>query len=240
MIQNEISQISRILFLKKCYLCAVKRYYRYFLVLFFLPLTSCFEIVEEMKVNRDGSGTFALSVDLSQSKARLDNFRKQDSVMGARVPKAPEITRELEKVKQTLAGVSGISNVQYTEDFITYKFSFSFSFSRISALDQGIKVLTNKNPHLKEVISYRFEDNNLIRSFDEAKFQEGKKKIGPFIWTGIGAGKLISLHQFEQEIQKSSSEKTKILSSKKSSVTTYSLSGFLANQNNSTLTITLK
>ena len=57
----------------------------FFLV--FFSFTSCFEIVEEVTLKKDGSGEMSFSINLSQSKTKLNSIMLMDSINGYKVPK---------------------------------------------------------------------------------------------------------------------------------------------------------
>ena len=64
---------------------------KYFYFLLILLLTSCIEIIEDLKLNSDGSGTFKYSINLSQSKTKTSAILALDSLYGEKVPKISEI-----------------------------------------------------------------------------------------------------------------------------------------------------
>ena len=48
-------------------------------VLMAILMQSCFEIKEVIKINKDGSGTFSMIIDMSEVKAMLESFSEEDS-----------------------------------------------------------------------------------------------------------------------------------------------------------------
>ncbi|MEC3880624.1 hypothetical protein [Parapedobacter sp. 10938] len=64
-----------------------------------LPLcalfSSCFQLIKEMTVNSDGSGTFALTANLSQSRSKLASVMLLDSINGHKVPSKPDVRKEI-------------------------------------------------------------------------------------------------------------------------------------------------
>ena len=55
-----------------------------FLVLF--GLSSCIEIIDDLSLKSDGSGTFKYSVNLSSSKIKVNSILALDSIDGKKVP----------------------------------------------------------------------------------------------------------------------------------------------------------
>ncbi len=49
------------------------------LMIMSLLLQSCFEIKEIITINKDGSGTFSMIIDMSEVKAMLESFNEEDS-----------------------------------------------------------------------------------------------------------------------------------------------------------------
>ena len=60
-----------------------------------LSLSSCFDVVEEIKMNNDGSGELKLTIDLSQSKSNLANYMKAGEINGVEIPTKDEVKLEM-------------------------------------------------------------------------------------------------------------------------------------------------
>jgi hypothetical protein len=116
------------------------------LLLIVLPciflLSGCFEIVEDVTIHTNGSGTFFYTVNLSQSKSRLDGIMQMDSTDGYRVPKQKEIDDDLAKAKATLEKSPGITNVICTSDWINYIFTMKFDFNSVSNLNLAVETVS--------------------------------------------------------------------------------------------------
>lgn len=114
-----------------------------FTVFIFLA-TGCFEIVEDVTVHKDGSGTFFYTVNLSQSKARLDGILKLDSSEGYRVPHRKEIDDNILKAKNTLEKSPGITNVVTTSDWANYIFTLKFDFNSVNNLNLAVETVSTE------------------------------------------------------------------------------------------------
>lgn len=101
----------------------------------FLSLSSCFETVEEINLNNDGSGHMTLTFNGSQSKAKLASVMKLSSVNGHKVPTVAEIKNELAQTAARLRAIPGISNVKTNADFQNYILSVSFDFKDVSQIN---------------------------------------------------------------------------------------------------------
>lgn len=114
----------------------------YLLLPLFLLLTGCFEIVEDITIHANGSGTFLYTVNMSQSKVRLDGLMKLDSSDGYRVPKRDEVEKEILKAKTSLEKSQGITNVVTTSDWANYIYTIRFDFNNINNLNLAVETLS--------------------------------------------------------------------------------------------------
>ena len=74
-------------------------------------LSSCVEIIDDLSLNEDGSGTFKYNVNLSSSKVKINSILALDSLNGKRVPSISEISDRINEVTELLKTKEGISNV---------------------------------------------------------------------------------------------------------------------------------
>lgn len=105
-------------------------------------LSGCFEIVEDVTLHDDGSGTFLYTVNMSQSKVRLDGILQLDSTNGYRVPKRKEIDDDILKAKNSLEKSPGITNVQTTTDWANYIYTIRFDFNSVNNLNLAVEKLS--------------------------------------------------------------------------------------------------
>jgi hypothetical protein len=99
---------------------------------------SCFEIVEEINLNDDGSGSFCFTINMSQSKLNINSMLLLDSVNGRPVPKKENVRAELGKVEAKLKEDLSITNVAVKENWEEYIFSISGNFNNIETLNKAI------------------------------------------------------------------------------------------------------
>lgn len=100
---------------------------------------SCFEIRETVRINKDGSGTFTMSIDLSQVKAMLEGLGGGDDAEGGS-PFA-DMEKEFESTRKLLEEINGISNIQFVSKNDGYVVSTSFDFASLDALNEGIGIV---------------------------------------------------------------------------------------------------
>jgi hypothetical protein len=112
--------------------------------------TGCFEIVEEIDQELDGSGNFSYLVNMSQSREKLKTLLSIDSVNGLRVPKKANIEEQLEKGLQLVKSADGISNVSITKDYENFIFNISFHYDSLASLNKAAAhIHANMSPYGK-------------------------------------------------------------------------------------------
>lgn len=123
---------------------APKRIFFLLVVSCLFLLSGCFEIVEDVTIHANGSGTFTYTINLSQSKNRLDQLMQVDSSEGYRVPKRKEIDENILKAKTTLEKSPGITNVTTTSDWTNYIFTLKFDFNSVNNLNLATETLSQE------------------------------------------------------------------------------------------------
>jgi hypothetical protein len=81
-----------------------------------LFLSSCIEIIDDVQMNNEGSGSFKYTINLSASKVKITSILALDSLDGKKVPSRTEITDRISAISKKLASKSGISNVSIDPD----------------------------------------------------------------------------------------------------------------------------
>jgi hypothetical protein len=148
---------------------------------------ACFEIVEEVNLNTDGSGSFCFTLNLSQSKLDINAMLLLDSINGRAVPKVNDLKKTLAQVETTLKNDSSITNVAIAQNWENYIFSISGNFKNVDALNKaiaGIYAMFNKSAGqslaLQDNFSYgnkifkRLYNNNLSDKYNSLS---GKDKL---------------------------------------------------------------
>lgn len=102
-------------------------------------LTSCFELIEDLTVNNDGSGNLKVKLNMSASATKLKGIMALDSLDGKRVPSKSDILDTLEKYSELLEKEPGISEVKASMDFDYFVFNLSLKFDSIVALERMVE-----------------------------------------------------------------------------------------------------
>lgn len=187
-----------------------------FLVLF--SLSSCIEIIDDLSLKSDGSGTFKYSVNLSSSKIKVNSILALDSIDGKRVPSIDEIKQKIDQFKKTLDAQSGISNVKIEENYTDFIFKFQCDFTSVLALQDGLKqsiVIMSKEKSLPQLDHnwLIWDGNKLVRSIPEIT----GKKINEINETDIELlkkGSYTSITRFDKAVEKFENKAAQLSKSK--------------------------
>jgi hypothetical protein len=146
-------------------------------------LNSCIELVDDIKINNDGSGTLKYTINLSSSKVKVTSILALDSINGMRVPSITELNNRIADFQKKLDAKSGISNVTIESDFESYIFKLRCDFTSVTALQTAIKEvvrdeLRDKSVPELDAIWLNWDGQKLVRSIPEisvkktAEFQQ--------------------------------------------------------------------
>lgn len=198
-----------------------------------LFLSSCLEILEDVKINQDGSGVYKLNVNLSQSKSQIDKILAQDSIGGHPIPQKSSILKEFNQLIELIKTQQGISEVVPELDLTNYILKLSFSFDKIESLNIAINsIIKAKDPKapLNPVV-YSFSDKTFSRSFNSElinQIQRDKEKVNAFL-TNFDQAKFTSIIRFDDLILKSSHTDAKISSNLKNCFEQVYINNLLSN-----------
>jgi hypothetical protein len=164
-------------------------------------LTSCIEIIEDLKFNLDGSGTFKYIINLSGSKTKVTSILALDSLHGEKVPKVSDIRTKIGEFKRTLQEQEGISNVLITEDYTNYIIKFQCDFKSVEYLEQALKN-SIKKLYQNDGYNYdwlRFKNKTLVRKTPILNLDE-IRKFGERDVDKLKTGTYTSITRFSTKI----------------------------------------
>jgi hypothetical protein len=123
--------------------------YMRFLSFFVLSLItlffgSCIEIIDDLTIKTDGTGSFKYTVNLSSSKTRINSILALDSLDGKKVPKIGDIKIKVEKIRTELASFEGLSNIRVEQDYSNFIFKISLDFKSLAQLQGAIKKIVSE------------------------------------------------------------------------------------------------
>ncbi|MBC9812530.1 hypothetical protein H9Y05_08620 [Crocinitomicaceae bacterium CZZ-1] len=173
-------------------------------------LTGCIEIIDDLSLNSDGSGSFKYSINLSSSKVKINSILALDSLDGRPVPSKDEIKQKISDFKSKLAQQEGIKNILIEEDFTNYIFKLSCDFDNVTLLQEGIKKTINGiTKHQKnEMDEYQWiswTNNTLSRSIPKIAVDQANKLKADDMEL-LKQGTYTCITRFDREIEKFDNE----------------------------------
>ncbi|MDX2248289.1 MAG: hypothetical protein SF052_16015 [Bacteroidia bacterium] len=97
--------------------------------------TSCLNIVEEIFLKKDGSGSYTVSVDMNEMMNMMQGLMTQEQ-MGEN-DMFSQMDSTIQETLVQLRQVDGLSNVSHKAE--GYKFSISYDFTSVEALNNATK-----------------------------------------------------------------------------------------------------
>ncbi|MBU2019980.1 MAG: hypothetical protein KJ941_10075 [Bacteroidetes bacterium] len=181
--------------------------------------SSCIEVLDDIQINTDGTGTLKYNVNLSASKVKINSILALDSLEGKKVPSLEEIKAQIEKFKTALSQQDGIEGVEIEADFENYLFKLKCDFTSVDLLQKAVKTVVEKE--------YRTENSNLnfdlnwltwnaeklersIPDFQIKKAQELKPEEIEL----LKSGSYISITRFDRNIKNYSNAKAMLSKNK--------------------------
>ncbi len=151
-----------------------------FFLLILFSLSSCLEIIDDISLNSDGSGTFKYTINLSASKARVNSILNLDSLDGKKVPSIDEIKTKITSFKNNLENQEGISNVTIESDYENFFFRLICDFESVTKLQNGLKVVIEEESNESDIPELdhtwlTWDGNKLVRSIPEFTVKKAKE-----------------------------------------------------------------
>lgn len=186
------------------------------LSLFFL--TGCFEFVEEIAMNKDGSGSAVFTVNLSQSKTKLASIMLLDSINGYKVPSKTTIKNHVKEVVEKIKATKGISNVKSTLNFDEFIVAISCDFDKVETLNEVLVNFSSKKLAQEIKKHKHFGFNNTSKTFVRShhfnigkEFQKTKTSDREIFKTASYTG----IYRFASPVKLCVNKEAKIAKSKK-------------------------
>jgi len=190
------------------------------LITLLFSLQGCFEVLEEVNVHPNGSGTLILTVNGSQSKSQLDKVMAKDSIGSIKIPKRKEIESSLSEINNKLKSVKGLTNIQIKKDFINYILVIKCDFANASALNDAINTIWLLYDKKAKTNSDYFSYHNKIfkRTFDQSVIKNAKEKLGSQEKDILSKATYTCIYRFSSEIEKQSNSFAVASKSKKATI----------------------
>lgn len=170
-----------------------------------LLLSSCVEIIDDLTLNNDGSGTFKYNINLSSSKVKINSILALDSLDGRKVPSIDEIKAQVARIIEEFDAQKGISAVSIEADYDEYMFKLKCDFETLAQLQAAIKnvvktELKNKDYPELEHNWVSYSQNTLQRSIPQITIKQSKE-INQKEIDLLKLGTYTSITRFEREIE---------------------------------------
>ena len=143
--------------------------YLFYLTVSLFTLGSCVQIIDDITVKSDGTGTFKYTVNLSSSKMKLNSILALDSLDGKKVPSIADIQEKIQYFREKLEKKEGISNIKVETNFTDFILKFQCDFQSVQALQKAIKEIVleeSKEKDMKELEHnwLSWDGSKLVRS----------------------------------------------------------------------------
>ncbi len=127
-----------------------------------LTMTSCVNIIEKVFFNKNGGGTYTMTLDMTEMGEMLaslgsDPEEQAEETLGS-------LDKDFDKKAKTMEAVNGVSNVRTDFDIKKFIFSLSFDFTNINALNQGLSAYyhTDQDGDIIEQYTFFTKNKNTI------------------------------------------------------------------------------
>lgn len=184
-----------------------------------IGLNSCVEIIDDLSMNLDGSGTFKYTVNLSSSKSKINTILNLDSLDGRKVPKLPEIKSKVAEFTSLMSKQPGISNVKVETKYDDYIIKFQCNFTNVSALQEALKnVINTLAIDKKGSVEYAYNwiswsSSKLQRSIPEISLQK-VSEIKQSELDLLRTGSYTSISRFQKPVEKTDNPNATISTSR--------------------------
>jgi hypothetical protein len=184
----------------------MKLFYTLVLFLSFFGLTSCMEIIDDISLKNDGSGTLKYTINLSSSKVKINSILALDSLDGKKVPSIPEMEERIASFKKKLAAKTGISNVTIESNFTDYIFKLQCDFTSLTALQNALKDVIEEESKEKNIPELEhnwlsWDGTKMTRSIPEITVKKTKELKTEDIEL-MKQGNYTSITRFERPVEK--------------------------------------
>jgi len=192
-----------------------------FLGLLCISLTSCFDVLEEITLNKDGTGSVVYTLNLSQSKLKISQIMKLDTINDYPIPSEQQITDSILSYYNRSLKIKGLSNQKKSEDFENFIFTFSCDFTNIGALND-LAIGLNKAKKIDPNVSlehYKFvKGENVYTRSGDYKIKKEFDKMKTIDQAVFKDAMFVSIFRGEAEILEAKNPETKVSPNKKNAM----------------------
>ena len=219
----------------------MKKLFTFIFLSFFL--VSCFEVVEEITVNNDGSGSINLTFNFSKSKTKLNSIMLLDSINKYKVPSKSGIKKYFEDTTNKIKNTAGITNVQYNSNFTDYIFNINCDFNNINTLNEVISNFSSLKEQQQIKNNKHFTYNKATKTFTRNyhyNLENEFKKVENKDRTIFDDANYTTIYRFESPIISSKNQYAKLSKNEKALMLRISATDIIKNQKTIKNTIKLQ
>jgi hypothetical protein len=190
-----------------------------YLLILLLLLSSCIEIIDDVTLNSDGSGKFAYTINLSQSKLDVNSYLSLEYYDGKKVPSREELKLKIYEFRDQMNKQSGISNCKVTINETDFIIKLNCDFTSIEKLQDAIFVVLEAMSQKELTKQYWVTNSNDTITKKIPDFISGYKSYTDSDKDKLNSGVYISILRFDRLI-KSSDNPSSVISKNQSAVLT--------------------
>lgn len=188
------------------------------LALILFTASSCLDIQESVYLRDDGSGKFALTVDLEEMESLLKVLEKMGSDENTQQDVMKEVDINFSDLKEKLAGQPGISQVRTINENNNRLLGIAFDFKDVTALNSALKEI-NDSKELQKQEYFSYQDGKLYRMNTLGIKEQVQREIDAEVDIAIDGIMLTSLlkdmryttkYTFEKPVKETSNPGSKI------------------------------
>jgi len=181
-------------------------------------LSSCIELIDDITIHNDGSGTFKYSINLSSSRLKVNSILALDSLDGKKVPSMGEIKNKISAFTTALKSQNGLSNVRSEFDEANLILKLFVDFKTVGQLEQGIKnsiiaVSKEKSSYELNESWIAWDGKTLKRSVPLTAFKRSNEMTSSDVDL-LKTGTYTSISRFDRSIDRTENVNAKLNPSK--------------------------
>lgn len=213
------------------------------LIITAILFTGCFEVVEEITLNDDGSGQITMTVNISRSKTKLNSIMLMDSINNYKVPSKEDIKQNMSKMIAEIKGIDGVSNVIHNMNFDDFIFAVTCDFENIDVLNSVITHFSTERHSAQIEKNKQFTYDAGRKVFTRNYHYNLSKEIEKVNQTDravLDDASITTIYRFESPISTAENKNAKIAGNKKAIMLKVNIPDMISNTKNIKNTITLK
>jgi hypothetical protein len=183
-----------------------------------LTLQSCFDIIEQVSVNTDGSGNFKLVLNMSRSKTKINSIMKMKTVNGHAVPTKETIQKKMADLETVIKKTAGISNVKTSLDFENFIATVNCNFTNVSSLNNAVKNIGEKEKNNQPGIEKSYDYDPTSRTFsrlNKFSLKDEYQKLSTADREIFSTATYTGIFRFQDNVAAATNTESKIAPSKK-------------------------